>query len=355
MEKPLLSILCPSYNHEKFVGYFINSLLQQTNPNWELIIVDDCSTDNNVAEIKKYKDKRIKFFQNPFNMGVNCSLNKAFSESSGQYISFCASDDMLCSDYVQNVFDAFEQKTDKGVLYCDLQLIDNQNKLKNSIWRNFRSDRYSVLYNLFVFGNCMLSPGMVVKRELFKKIYPLNIPLSQYQDYKMHIDLLLNSDFMVMDKISVLYRKNDAHSGLSACSEATTTAQQLETNLLMNSFLKIQDTKLLEKIFKSDINKFKPVSKDIIPYVLGTLALQSPDRYKKIWGYNQIVHYINMPKNYETLNKKYNFCYHDFLNIVNSFSSELSVKKYRKYKKLFNYCCIFLFVFMITIIIGFLN
>ena len=355
MTKKLLSVLCPTYNHEKYVKYFIDSLLAQTNQNWELIIVDDGSTDNNVAEIKKYNDKRIKFFQNPFNMGVNSSLNKAFAKSSGQYISFCASDDMLRPDYVENVFECFEKNPDKNLLYSDLQLIDNQNKLKNAIWRNSMSDRFSVLHNLFMFENCMLSPGMVAKRELFDKIFPLDIPLSQYQDYKMHVDLLLNSDFMIMDKISVLYRKNDAHSGLSARSEATTTARQLETNLLMNSFLKIQDVKLLENIFKSDLDTFKPFSKNMIPYILGTLALQSPDRYKKIWGYNQIVKFINVPANYKLLNTKYGFCYHDFLNIANSFGLELSVKKYRKYKKLFNYVSVLLIVFIIAAIVGFLH
>ena len=49
MQKPLVSILCPTFNHEKYVKFFLDSLLAQTNPNWELLIVDDCSTDNNVA------------------------------------------------------------------------------------------------------------------------------------------------------------------------------------------------------------------------------------------------------------------------------------------------------------------
>ena len=55
-ENPLISVVCPSYNHEKYVKYFIESLINQTYSNWELIIVDDCSTDHNIDEIKKIKD-----------------------------------------------------------------------------------------------------------------------------------------------------------------------------------------------------------------------------------------------------------------------------------------------------------
>ena len=79
-ENPLISVLCASFNHEKYVGYFIQSLINQTYSNWELIIVDDCSTDNNVAEIKKFTDPRIHLFQQDFNQGPGAALNKAFSE-----------------------------------------------------------------------------------------------------------------------------------------------------------------------------------------------------------------------------------------------------------------------------------
>ena len=90
MQKPLVSILCPTFNHEKYVKFFLDSLLAQTNPNWELLIVDDCSTDNNVAEIKKFHDSRIKLIQNPFNMGINCGLNQAFERARGDYMCFCS-------------------------------------------------------------------------------------------------------------------------------------------------------------------------------------------------------------------------------------------------------------------------
>lgn len=354
MKKNIVSILCPSYNHERFVGFFINSLLQQTNPNWELIIVDDCSTDNNVAEIKKFSDKRIKLIQNPFNMGINCGLNKAFEISSGQYISFCASDDMLCSDYVQNVFDLFEQNPDKSLLYCDLQIIDNDNKPLERCFYNPCESRYKVLHKLFMCGNWPLSPGMVAKRDLFEKIMPLDIPLSMYQDYKMHIDLLLLSDFMVMSKKSVLYRKATDQSGLSGSNEVNPIRQQLEENLLMDSFLKIKDPVVLRKIFNEELINYETIDKRTIPFVLGMLAMKSSERFKRVWGFNQISKFINSQDNYTLVHKVYGFSYKDFLGLARLVGEDLMTQKYRKYKKLFNVMAVIsavLFILCVTLVI----
>ncbi len=351
MSKNIVSILCPSYNHEKYVGFFIESLLNQTNPNWELIIVDDCSTDNNIAEIKKYNDKRIKLIQNSFNMGINCGLNRAFTESQGRYISFCASDDMLKPDYVEKVFKCFSQHPDKEIVYCNLQIINDDNNYTGKVYLNPQTDRYDVLKHMFFIGNWPLSPGMTVKRELFESLLPLDIPMSQYQDYKMHIDLLLRADFVVMSGFSVLYRKADEHtSGISAYNEKTTKSRHLEENILMNSFIKIQDVSLLKKIFVGELKEYKTISEETIPFVLGMLALKSQETYKKIWGYNQVAKFINDPEHYAQVHKMYGFSYKDYLNLVTNFENDPIETKYRKYKRLFNKLLVVIATLILTII-----
>lgn len=348
----IVSILCPTFNHEKYVSSFLNSLLAQTNPNWELIIVDDCSSDNNIQEIKKYHDSRIKLVSHPFNMGPNCGLNTAFEKSRGQYIAFCASDDILKPDYIENVLNCFANNPGRDVLYCDLQTIDNKNQeLNGQILHTSRGTRYEVLKKLFFIGNVITSPGMAVRRNLFQKILPLDIPMSQYQDYQMHINLLLQSDFMIMDKISVLYRKNDMQSGLSAINDTTKMRIHLEENMLMNSFLQITDIKILKNIFGNDLEQFGNISKKTIPFILGRLAMQSHDKYKKIWGYNQIANFINNNKNYALVNKMYNFCYKDFLALAKKFNENQFKLKYIKYKKLFNLLCALTSIIIITFII----
>lgn len=86
----------PNYNCEKFIDETIGSVLAQTYTNWELLIVDDCSTDNSVELIKGYceKDERIKLFVNETNRGAAASRNVALREATGKWIAFLDSDDL---------------------------------------------------------------------------------------------------------------------------------------------------------------------------------------------------------------------------------------------------------------------
>ena len=93
----LVSIIMPAYNCEKYIKNSIESVLNQTYENWELIIVDDCSTDNTVGVIKEFNDKRIKLFQNKANSGAAFSRNWALREARGKWIAFLDADDVWVS------------------------------------------------------------------------------------------------------------------------------------------------------------------------------------------------------------------------------------------------------------------
>ena len=91
----LVSIIMPSYNTGDFISETIESVLAQTYENWELIIVDDCSTDNTDEVVEKYlTDSRIEYFKNEKNSGAAVSRNRALREAKGKWIAFLDSDDL---------------------------------------------------------------------------------------------------------------------------------------------------------------------------------------------------------------------------------------------------------------------
>ena len=90
----LVSVIMPSYNSEKYIKDSIESVLKQTYPFWELIIVDDCSTDETIEIIKSLNDDRIRLFVNDHNSGAALSRNKALKEAKGKWIAFLDSDDL---------------------------------------------------------------------------------------------------------------------------------------------------------------------------------------------------------------------------------------------------------------------
>lgn len=96
MEKPLVSIITPSFNCEKFIAKTILSVQNQTYKNWEMIIVDDCSSDQTVSIIKEIssQDNRIQLFQLETNSGTGIARNFALAKATGKYIAFLDADDL---------------------------------------------------------------------------------------------------------------------------------------------------------------------------------------------------------------------------------------------------------------------
>jgi len=107
METPLVSIITPSYNSEKFIAETIRSVQRQTYTNWELLVVDDCSTDDTQQIVARFvnDDKRINFHQLEKNAGAGVARNVAIELSAGRFIAFLDSDDLWKADKLEKQVD----------------------------------------------------------------------------------------------------------------------------------------------------------------------------------------------------------------------------------------------------------
>lgn len=94
MADGLVSVIMPSWNTGKFIGQTIQSVVNQTYSNWELLIVDDCSTDDTDEIVKAFHDHRIRYFKNEKNIGAALARNRAMREAQGEWIAFLDSDDL---------------------------------------------------------------------------------------------------------------------------------------------------------------------------------------------------------------------------------------------------------------------
>lgn len=126
---PLVSVIMPAYNAEQFIEEAINSVISQTLTDWELLVIDDCSTDHTrqiVAEFAQ-KDSRIQLLVNEENMKVAKTRNKGMSVCRGEYVALLDSDDSYKPEMLQKMVErAKETKAD--IIYCSYELIDEQGK-----------------------------------------------------------------------------------------------------------------------------------------------------------------------------------------------------------------------------------
>ena len=112
MEKqrsPLISVVIPAYNHEKFIGPAIESVLSQSVDDFELIIIDDGSTDNTATVIKSYKDPRLHYFHQE-NQDAYNTINRGLGKARGRYISILNSDDMYRPERFTRILNFIEEQ-----------------------------------------------------------------------------------------------------------------------------------------------------------------------------------------------------------------------------------------------------
>lgn len=126
----LVSIIMPSYNTERFIADSIQSVLNQTYQNWELIIVDDCSTDNTDTVVASFTDSRIKYLKNEKNSGAAVSRNRALREAKGKWIAFLDSDDLWASEKLEKQI-KFMEENDYKFSYTDYEKIDEESNNLN--------------------------------------------------------------------------------------------------------------------------------------------------------------------------------------------------------------------------------
>ncbi len=133
--KPLISIITPSYNCAVYIAETIESVLKQTYSNWEMIITDDCSTDNSRDVIKGFtlQDQRIKLVVQNENQGAAMARNKSIELAQGEYIAFLDSDDLWSTDKLEKQL-KFMQDKDVVFSYTSYEQIDEKgNKLNKKI------------------------------------------------------------------------------------------------------------------------------------------------------------------------------------------------------------------------------
>lgn len=123
----LVSVIMPSWNTSNFIAESIQSVIDQTYENWELIIVDDCSTDNTDEVVAKFTDKRIRYFKNEKNSGAALSRNRALREARGEWIAFLDSDDLWNPDKLDHQI-SFMIEHGYTLSYTEYEKIDEESK-----------------------------------------------------------------------------------------------------------------------------------------------------------------------------------------------------------------------------------
>ncbi len=255
-QSPILSVILPVYNCEKFVSEAVQSVLNQTFSDFELLIIDDCSTDATVSIIQSFSDDRINLICKKKNSGYTDSLNYAISIAKGNYIARMDGDDVCLPSRFQKQIKIMN--ADEEVILCGtaVQIIDSDTILKHPI-------NHDYIKLKLCFSNAFFHPTVMFRKEVFNT-FQYNKNFEPAEDYDLWTQLVFKGKVINIDEVLLKYRvhanqisnyKNEIQVN-SAKIAQTRMFQVLDKN---NNI----ETKIINKAFTKQkdysINDFKEV------------------------------------------------------------------------------------------------
>lgn len=173
-KKPLVSIIVPCYNHANYLPFCLNSILNQDFKNFEIIVINDASTDNSLEVAKDFakKDSRIRVFSNEKNIGWVKTDNKGCKIAKGKYLNVFSADDGMLPGNLRKKVEILENNPQVSFVFSELRCIDeNNNKLFDTPYRNMESyiNRDDFL-DLIEWGDFISSASLMVKKESLEQI-----------------------------------------------------------------------------------------------------------------------------------------------------------------------------------------
>lgn len=200
--RPLVSIVMAVYNGQEYLQETIDSILRQNYENIELIIVDDCSTDESWKILKSNSDNRIILLRNEKNMRLAYSLNKAIAIAKGKYIARMDADDICLKDRLDLQVAYLEKHTDVDVLGGNYRSFGATNK------KSDYQELHDWIKTGLIFENTVCHPAVMFRKEAIDEWYDQNFVASQ--DYDLWTRLISSHKFHNLKQELIMYR---VHNG----------------------------------------------------------------------------------------------------------------------------------------------
>lgn len=201
MSYPKVSVCIPVYNCERFIGEAIESVLKQSFKDFELLVIDNCSTDKTVEVIKAFRDERIHLIQNETNVGMLGNWNKCVAEARGEFIKLLPADDFIYPGSLERQYKVLEKDTNKRIaVVCGRKNVINDSG-KVLFTRGFSNKEMEIgskkaINRIIAAGSNILGePGAIMfRKEIIEKTGPFVADIFYVLDLNMWMKMLLHGN-----------------------------------------------------------------------------------------------------------------------------------------------------------------
>nr|WP_232846304.1 glycosyltransferase [Amphritea pacifica] len=209
---PLVSVIIPVFNGADYLSESLGSVLTQSYPNIEIIVIDDCSTDSSVALIERLSAGNITVISNPCNLGVSASRNKGMHCAKGKYIAFMDADDVSLSDRIEKQVNFLEQHSEYGLISAAYETFEEQLLTGKKSLKKLPSDPDFIAARL-LFQCVICCPAAMLRTDLIRRhgLY-FDESLSVCEDWDLWYRVSQVSRVSNIEDVLLYYRKHSSNS-----------------------------------------------------------------------------------------------------------------------------------------------
>ncbi len=260
-EEPLVSVIIPVHNAEDVIENTLDSVLNQSYQNMEVIIVDDASTDSSREKIEAYEDSRLKKIFLETNHHVCYSGNIGFENATGKYIALIGHDDCWRADKLEKQISFLEEHPSYGLTFTWVNIIDENGENKNVendiFYKTFRNDNFKKEYwnrRLIVKGNSFCAPSACIRSDILKRTGIYRYALVQLQDYDLWLRILRETEvYTIQEKLTYYRRFTQAGKNVSDMNEKAKARDYHEKQWIQETYVKNLSSEEFTQIFNDDM------------------------------------------------------------------------------------------------------
>jgi glycosyltransferase involved in cell wall biosynthesis len=322
MKSPPVSVAMITYNHEAFVGEAVASILAQTYGDFELIVVDDGSTDRTADVLRSVRDERLVCIRQT-NQGPSEARNTALRAARGEVIAQMSGDDVAEPRRLERQL-AHHREAPDSVVFSHCTPIDDRGRpidapALQQLVNRANWPAASTLRHLFFVGNCFLAPSAVASRAAFADVGPYKPTLWQAQDYDMWTRFLLKGyQPHIVQEPLLRYRIRSGGVSLSADTPARRARDHFELPRILREFLVLDTAKRLSEIFPTVDALGYPLEDELVPFLLAKLALARSNRSRILerFAADVLVDLMERPETRRRLSQRAGFENRDLFEIL---------------------------------------
>ena len=319
---PKVSIVLPTYNQERYISDAIDSVLHQTYQDFEIIVVNDASSDGTVTCVQAYSDSRIFLYSLPQNQGESAATNFGIQQAQGEWIAILHSDDIFAANKLEKQIDYIEQNPDIGAVLTQVQVINetkqplsSENHPLQRIFAQPNRSRFQWLNHFFRKDNCLCQTSAMIRRQYYDEIGLYDLRFRQIPDFDFWVRFCLKYDIHILSEPLTYYRVHD--SNISEVKPETLIRHNIELTQILKHYCTAEVEQNFHLIFP-DSPYLSQIQSDfsLAKFALAIQALNTGRSPHQSFGIDLLYQQLNNPNKAKKIEQAFNFSLWDLKKIT---------------------------------------